>query len=276
MKQYRSGWGIALLLSAGVGLAHANGGGEQDDKDKKKDDSKVTIFFKVFDANEPKTDPITPSPTAILSLRNQETKKAKYFGAVAIEKVKDGDHKDFWQVKVNKGELIEHLVINLEGARYSPADLIKIVTRADMVLYPGTSSSVDKFSITAFMSQLNNYRAIITDLIAEFPDQREAIRLALGAAYRTQLTNLAEAAEIRESQLNLPEDDKRIRLATTDRKEIAAALRLADEVLKLYGLRPADAPSPGSEKKEDLKLDTCNEYIPCPCPRRGLFGRKAY
>lgn len=189
----------------------------------------IAIKFKLFDTNRPDDkDPIKPKGFALLSVRNKATKLPGFPLRIPITSLPD----QFSQVEVEKNTLIEHLVIEAESTRYSPADVAKVVTRAPMTLYPGVSDSLDQFSFSAYSAQMNNYRAIITDLNTALPAQKDAIRELLGAQFKNQLTNMAAAAE----------DPKR--LLTNDPEEIDAAKKLADEVLQLYGLRSADEKPP--------------------------------
>jgi hypothetical protein len=267
---------LALLAVSAVGGTLAKG--QEDKKDEKKaKDGKILVYFKVFDANDPKSDPLKLTGKAVLSVRNQATKKTQFKGDVPVTgpimEADDKTHKDFYSVELDKGDLVEHLIIFVQGTKYSPADMVKIVTKDQMTLYPGASSSLDRFGFTAYMNQLNTYRAIMTDLLDEFPAERTQIRQVLSAAFRTQLTNMAQAADERPNQVAPNEN---IRLLTDDAGEIAAARKLADDVLKLYGLRAPDAPAPGEKHEERFEGacdPECEPWIDCPCPRRGFFRR---
>jgi uncharacterized protein (TIGR03000 family) len=189
---------------------------------------KITIKFKLYDTNRPdEKDPIKPKSSALLTIRDQATKRPGFPRRIPVVALAD----QFWQVELEKNVLIEHLVIEAESTRYSPADLTKIVTRAPINLYPGVSDSLDQFSFSAFSAQMNTYRAIITDLNTALPGRKEEIQKLLGAQFYTQLTNMEQAAS----------DPKR--LLTDIPEEIAAARKLANDVLVLYGLR-AESPAP--------------------------------
>jgi hypothetical protein len=189
----------------------------------------ITIKFKLYDTNKPdEKDPVKPKTTALLTIRDQATKKPAFPRRLEVKPLPDG----FWQVALEKNLLIEHLVIAADDNRYSPADVAKIITRAPMNLYPGVSDSLDQFSFSAFSAQMNTYRAIITDLNTALPGQKKEIREMLGAQFQAQLFNMEKAAY-----------DPR-RLLTDIPEEIAAAKKLSEDVLVLYGLRPEPTPPP--------------------------------
>lgn len=224
---------------------------------------KVAVKFKLFDTNNPQAEkPLQPRPVALLSVRDQTTKLPAFPTEVKVEDAGDG----FSQVLIDKDLLIEHLVIEVVGTRYSPADVTKVVTRAPITIYPGVSDSTDQFSFSAFGAQMNSYKAIITDLNTALPGRREDIRRLLGGKFKTQLENMQRATT------------DRARLLTTDPQEIAAAEKLAKETLVLYGLA-------AEEKAEDKAAPPTVIYVPvyihvpiyCPPPPvryRGCFGRK--
>jgi hypothetical protein len=223
---------------------------------------KVQIKFKVFDTNNPdSTDPLPLRPLALLSVRDKVTKLPAFPQDIPVARLGDG----FFQVEVDKNVLVEHLMIEIDNPRYSPADIAKVITKAPITVYPGASNSEDAFSISAYGAQMNAYRAILTDLVTALPGRRRDIQTLLGTKFRSQLENMARAPGIPD------------RLLTNDPQEIATARRLADEVLKLYGLRPESAPS--LDNQPGVALEGC-----CPCcpeamyitppPKRGLFRNR--
>lgn len=233
-------WSVARLvmltaLAASVLAVSGTQVGAQDKDDKKKDDKKIEVKFKLFDTNKPdSTRPIEPKEEAELILRDPKTKRQAFPKPVKVEPAGDG----FYKVLVDKDVLIERLTIESKDIRYSPADVTKVITKAPSVLYPGASDSEDQFHFSAYIAQMNTYKSILTELFSAVPDQQEAIRELYARKFTYQLRNLEK----------VPETPGRLLDATPD--ETQAALKLADEVLKLYGLR-ADTPP----------------YYPCPQPQ---------
>lgn len=232
--------GGALILLAGFAVSAANA----------QTPEQIPIKFKLFDTNNPKsTKPVEPRPVALLSSRDQTTKLPAFPKEVNVTPVADG----FYQVMVDKDILIEHLVIEVVGTRYSPADVAKVVTKAPITLYPGVSASDDEFSFSAYSAQLNTYRAILTDLITALPDQKDQIRTLLGNAFRVQLENMAKVPTTPGRLLNARQED------------IQAAEKLANEVLVLYGLRAEPSATPPACPAPPTY------YYPCPPRPRCCF-----
>ena len=110
----------------------------------------------------------------------------------------------------------------------NPAFITKVATADTMTIYPGASESTEIFSIANYTTQMALYKNLLNQLI-EGADQaqRENIRGTLRIAFKRQLENMANVER---------------RLPDAKSEDVAAARRLAKEVLQLYGLLPPDSP----------------------------------
>jgi hypothetical protein len=245
MNRMASGFVLAFVVIALVGRSVSA----------QEKPEKIAIKFKLFDTNKPGSETsIDARNIALLSVRNPATKQPAFPQNVEVVLLPD----KFYQIEVDKNLLVEHLVIETVSTRFSPADITKVVTKQPMTLYPGVSDSADEFSFSAYSAQMNNYKAIITDLNTALPDRRDAIRTLLGGKFKDQLSNLAAATKDRK------------RLLTNDPEEIAVAARLADEVLILYGLKADPVPQP---LIVDCYPPVYELYYCDPARRQRLFGR---
>jgi hypothetical protein len=167
------------------------------------------------------------------------------------------DKDGLYEVKVSPGWLIEELVIDIDDPEreYNPAIISKIVSKADMTVYPGASKSSEAFSFQAYTAQMSAYRAVITQLLEGVDaTEQERRRNILKGLFSRQLVRMAEV-------------DKRV---NTDKpEERTAARKLANDVLKLYGLPHEEEPSSPLPY-----IIVENPYVECVPDRRcRLFGR---
>lgn len=209
-------WGI-LLLVVPISLSA---------QEKPDNPTDVVVRFKIFDTNKP-TKQLTPAKRAIVYARDPGTLKAF---PLSEPKIKGPDKDLFYEVSIPKGWLIEQLEITIvDGEKdYNPAVITKIVSAANMNVYPGASRSTDEFSFQAYIAQLGTYRALIGQLIEEVDDvEKERRRGVLREEFRDQLKRMAEV-------------EKRLKSATPNEK--LTAQKLADEVLELYGLSSPKVP----------------------------------
>jgi len=212
--------------------------------------TQVVVKFKIFDANDPSKF-LTPAKRAIVYARNPQTLKTFTLEEPPIK----GPSKDgFYEVAIQKGYLVEQLEISIvDGdSDYSPAVLSKVITSADMLVYPGASKTTDKFSFQAYLAQMGVYRALLAQLIEDVDEQeKERRRTILREEFKVQLGRMS---------------DVDARLLSNDPVEKEAAKKLAKEVLQLYGLMPPDAPM----------MADCDALVPpqpyMPRRRCCLFG----
>lgn len=150
---------LAVALSAVIALTcHA-------DIAEAQDKGQVTVKFKIFDTNEP-TKRLNPVPQAIAFLRNPVTLKGDLQERVNITRpMKDG----LDELKVSKGWLIERLVIDVDDPEkdYNFAAITKVISAADMTIYPGASRSTDRFAFQAYIAQMGAYRALLAEVLEE-------------------------------------------------------------------------------------------------------------
>lgn len=222
-------------------------------QEKKPAAAEVTVNFKIFDTNEP-TRQLTPAKRAIVYARDRQTLKAF---ALAEPPIKGPSKDGFYEVRVQKGWLVEQLEISVvDGDKdYNPAVLTKVITSADMIVYPGASKSTDQFSFQEYLAQMGTYRALLAQLIEEADEpEKERRRTILREGFRTQLTRMA---------------DLEARLISADPEERKAAKKLANEVLKLYGLPYEEEPAPPPAY---LLVCPCPTYAVCPPARRCWWG----
>jgi hypothetical protein len=218
--------GCMAVLSCALAAAQEK---KDEEKDKDKEKNKIEIKFKLFDTNKPDSvTAIRPKVKAVMVRRDQKTKRQAFPEEVDVAPAGN----DFWRVLIDKDVLIERLTIEVEDVRYSPADITKIITRAPTVLYPGVSDSEDQFHFSAYIAQMTTYKSILSQLFSALPDRREAIRNLYARKFTSQLRNLELVPVTRGRLLDATPEDRE------------AALKLADEVLKLYGLRPEEPPQP--------------------------------
>jgi len=195
--------------------------------------------------------------TASNFVRDPVTKKAEFLEAVEISR---SEKEGLDELKVSKGWLIEQLLIQINDPEkeYNPAILTKVVSAADMTVYPGASKSTDPFAFQAYQAQMGAYRTLLLQLLEEVnPLIRERVRDDLRAAFGNQLRNMG----------NL---DRRLANAKPD--ELKTARKLRNEVLKLYGLAPVEPDEPENTIAEPLSCQPCQGFEPCRSP--GLFRRR--
>jgi uncharacterized protein (TIGR03000 family) len=187
----------------------------------------VGVRFKVFDSNAP-TKVLKPVNQAINFVRDPVTKKPQLLEAVAIT----GPDKDgFYQLKVSKGWLIEQLVIQIDDPEkdYNPAIITKVVSAADMTLYPGASRSTDAFGIQAYLAQLGAYKTLMAELLDIVPEaSRPQVRDNLKKAFQSQLLSMAKLDE---------------RLPDVKAEDLVAARKLLNQVFEAYGLPYTEEPA---------------------------------
>jgi hypothetical protein len=209
------------------------------------DAAKITVKFKIFDTNEP-IKRLNPLKTASNFVRDPGTKKAEFLETVEITRP---EKEGLDELKVSKGWLIEQLLIQIDDPEkeYNPAIITKIVSAADMTVYPGASKATDPFAFQAYQAQMGAYRTLLSQLLEEVdPSIRERVRDDLRAAFGKQLRNMGEV-------------DKRLANAKPD--ELEAARKLRNEVFKLYGLPPVEP-----DEADNVKLPAVIECQPCkPC-----------
>jgi hypothetical protein len=207
-----------------VGMCALRGVHAQDDPPT----STINIRLKVFDTNAP-SERLTPATVASNFVRDPVTRKAVFLENVPVERLKtDGA---FDQLTVSKGWLVEKLVIQIVDARkvYNPAIVTKVVSNADMTIYPGASASTDEFSFNSYMAQMGAYQTLLAELLDEVgAGERERVRASLRAAFVRQLTNMS---------------DVKARLKRPTSEEFRSARKIRDEVLRLYGIASVPEPS---------------------------------
>lgn len=213
--------------------------------------STVKIKFKAFDSNHP-DERLNPADYASNIVRDPLTLKPQFLERVKISRPsKDA----FDELEVSKGWLIEQLVIPIVHPTedYNPAILTKVVSNAEMTIYPGASRSTDQFALNAYIAQMNAYKALLGQLLEEVEESgqfnREAVRRNLRDAFQRKLTNMS---------------DLKARLKEPTPENIAAAAKVRDETLRLYGLTVPEQPQ-----------------VMCPCVpycqwigRCSFFGRR--
>jgi hypothetical protein len=178
------------------------------------------IEFKVFPANSPTAAPLLPFDTATIHYRNKVEGQPDFKFNLPVA---GPDDKGFYSIPVQEGWLIDNLVIRVKGA-VNPAVVTKLVTRQNMVIYPGASDSGEEFKFPAYMTQMGTYRSLYREFIEDAPAEiREVNRASLLAAFRTQLENMAKVND---------------RLPKAKPEELAAASKLKDEVIRLYFALP--------------------------------------
>lgn len=187
----------------------------------------ITIRFKVFDTNNP-AKRLDPAAMAQNFVRDPVTKAAVFQDAVAVKRQPAAPNLD--ELIVQKGWLIEQLVIPVVDPLevYNPAFVTKVVTNADMTLYPGASKSTDDFAFQAYMAQMTAYRSLLEQLLAETPPTSQShVRDVLRSAFDKQLRNMSDLnARLVANALIQPTE-----------KQLASARQLRDEVLRLYGYK---------------------------------------
>jgi hypothetical protein len=204
---------------------------------------KLQIQFKIFDADDATVE-LTPVKKATIQYRSKVVRQPDIKFDLAVS---ERDAKGLYSVEVEKGWLIDRLVIRSTKANTNPAVVTKIVTANNMVVYPGASDSTEEFKFQNYMAQLGTYRDLYVQFVDEVSaDRREGNRKNLRDAFTTQLENMA----------NL-----KARIPAATPEQLPAAQKLLDEVLVAYGLR---------QKRIDCPPVTFIYYEPCwvtyPCP----------
>jgi hypothetical protein len=225
----------SMLVAAVICLAASHLGAQE----------KIAVKFKIFDTNVP-TKALDPVRKANIFVRDPVTKKPTFLDAEDVKELAD----KFFEVRVAKGWLVEQMVIYVNDPQkdYNPAFLTKVVSAADMLVYPGASKSTDEFAFQAFLAQMSAYRAFLAQLLDEVePSLHERVRTNLRTAFETQLRNMGDI-------------DRRLPRAKVEERNAAAKLR--DEVFRLYGLLPPEQPA--EQIVECFRL----------CGRFGFFRRR--
>lgn len=208
------------------------------------------IEFKVFPANNPTGSSLPAFDRATIHYRNKVESLPDFKFNLPVV---GPDARGFYSVTVDEGWLVDNLVIRLKGV-VNPAVITKLVTRDNMILYPGASESGEKFKFPAYMTQMGTYRSLFREFVEEAQlDLREVNRLALLDAFKPQLEKMAQVRD---------------RLPDATEEQIATATKLVNEVVRLYfGLADADVP-------EEVCLQPQIIYYCYPNQRCGLFGRR--
>ena len=141
--------------------------------------NEVVIQFRVFDANKP-DNALHPDLTSrpVIFLRNLDTNKDElYLGNSKddIRIVPSKDRKDFYEITLPKGRLINDLSIDVLEPNTNAAAIVKVVTANNIVVYPGASRSLEEFTFPAFAAQLGQYQKLMTELTDQFYDRRSEI-----------------------------------------------------------------------------------------------------
>jgi hypothetical protein len=208
----------------------------------------VTIKFKIFDANQPTTNYPPQSSGTVQYRIIGETR----FDDPRNVTISGPDGQGLYSVQVSHGRVINRLTIVVDGASINPAVLSKVVASGDMTVYLGASDSLHEFSFPGFMAQMGEYR----DLHEEFAEGSSSsqVRLvnlnALRALFTVQLTNMS---------------DVRARLPHATRDQLAAAQKLASDVLRRYGFPTSEA--------TDLEKGAASKACPCS-PSRSRMKHK--
>ena len=243
----------ALFIASCGGMVEAQPSGQSPQE--------VTIKLKLFDSNQPTTE-LIPS-NVIITLRNPADNQPQYLPNVRIEQIPE--QKGFYRVKLPKGRLVERMVIQVDsasGTNFNPGVVTKVVTAADMTVYPGASDPGDKFAFQSYIGQLEVYRSIFDDLIATFGDsQDKVIRAQLKSAFEPQLHKMADA-------------EHSGRLTGFSEEQLKTAREKTKSILVLYGILPEDKAAPLVVYAPDCAHTNYAPFRICnPPPTRRIFSR---
>jgi len=218
---------LAIVLAQHRGFAQ----GESNQKD-------VTIKFKIFDANQPTT---TYPPQSSGTVQYRIIGETRFDDPRNVT-ISGPDEQGLFSVQVSRGRVINRLTVVVDGASINPAVLSKVVASGDMTVYLGASDSSHEFSFPGYMAQMGEYRDLHEEFVggSSSPEVRSVNLNALRSLFTVQLTNMS---------------DVRARLPHATRDQLAAAQKLASDVLRRYGF-------PTSEATE---LENAPAGKACPC-----------
>jgi hypothetical protein len=195
---------------------------------------------------------------AIGFVRNLGNNQPEFIPGLRITPPTTGDDQGFYVLTLPKSRLIEQLAITVDsvsGTNYNPAVIAKVVTSADMTIYPGALKPNDQFSVQAYNAQLSTYQSIHSQLIDQFGEpERARIQQILRNQFGQQLLDMARA-------------ETEGRLRGFSQEQLATSRTLLKKVLVMYGLANEEPVA------EPLPCLIPYRHIYCtPQYSRGLFG----
>lgn len=237
---------LILAVYSNAILAQVDPGPKVADKDSKT----VIVQFKIFDANKP-TILFTPDLTRrpVVFLRNLQNNADELFLGTEdkpITIVPSKERAGFYEITLPRDRLINDMTIDLKEASTNFASITKIVTRDNVVVYPGASKSREDFTFTAYQAQLGRYDSLMTQLTEQFYDRREEIRKVLIERYGSNLTDMQYVLDSNKVSFARPAEQAPI------------ARKTLNDVLVLYGITPSvPTPKPTPQIQQQIVYQQC-------------------